>query len=45
MLCRKRNFNSDGLYDENVINIMAENYFEVTYFVPDEHKDGAAMSM
>lgn len=42
MLYRKRNFNSDSLYDENVINTMAENYFEVTYFVPDEHKDGGS---
>lgn len=43
MLYRKRNFNSDSLYDENVINTMAENYFEVTYFVPDEHKDGGQL--
>ena len=42
MLYRKRNFNSDGLYDENVINTMAENYFEVTYFVPDENKEGGS---
>lgn len=42
MLYRKRNFNSDSLYDENVINTMAENYFEVTYFVPDEHKEGGS---
>ena len=42
MLYRKRNFNSDSLYDENFINTMAENYFEVTYFVPDEHKDGGS---
>ena len=39
MLYRKRNF---GLYDENVINTMAGNYFEVTYFVPDEHKEGGS---
>ena len=38
----KYNFNSDSLYDENVINTMAENYFEVTYFVPDEHKEGGS---
>ena len=42
MLYRKRNFNSDSLYDENVINTMTENYFEVTYFVPDEKKEGGA---
>lgn len=42
MLYRKRNLNSDSLYDENVINTMAENYFEVTYFVPDEHKEGGS---
>ena len=28
MLYRKRNFNSDSLYDENVINTMTENYFD-----------------
>ena len=39
MLYRKRNF---GLYDENAINTMAGNYFEVTYFVPDEHKEGGS---
>lgn len=42
MLYRKYNFNSDSLYDENVINTMTENYFEVTYFVPDEHKEGGS---
>ena len=42
MLYRKCNFNSDSLYDENVINTMTENYFEVTYFVPDEHKEGGS---
>ena len=31
MLYRKRNFNSDSLYDENVINTMTENCFEVTF--------------
>lgn len=46
MLYRKRNFNSDSLYDENVINTMTENYFEVTYFVPwMSTRRVAAMSM
>lgn len=41
MLYRKRNFNS-GNFDENSINTGAEIYFEVTYFVPDEHKAGGS---
>lgn len=41
MLYRKRNFNS-GNFDENSINTGAEIYFEVTYFKPDEHKDGGS---
>ena len=42
MLYRKRNFNSGSLYDENAINTGAEIYFKVTYFVPDEHKEGGS---
>ena len=42
MLYRKRNFNSGSLYDETAINTGAEIYFEVTYFVPDEHKEGGS---
>lgn len=42
MLYRKRNFNSDSLYDENTINTGTKIYFEVIYFVPDEHKAGGS---
>ena len=41
MLYRKRNLNS-GNFDENAINTGAEIHFEVTYFVPDEHKEGGS---
>lgn len=42
MLYRKRNFNSDSLYDENAINTGEGIYLEVTYFEPDDHKEGGS---